>query len=106
MNRLTALTLLGECTGDEIWSVEYCGQAGVPEVWIDELNDCFESGFRFDRDTIYYENRTVHQFHGVRDVDLAFRLAEYLGVDTARVTANALGRTAEVLALQDAIDEL
>lgn len=105
LNRLKALSMLSECTGDEIWSVAYCEQRGVPRPWIQELSDCLESGFRFDRETIYENNHVVNQYHGVRDVDLARKLAEYLGVDTASVTATALGRAAEVQALKEAIDE-
>jgi len=105
MNRLKALALLDECTGDDIWSADYCRQAGVAEIWIEELADAYESGFQFDRDTIYCQDRVVNQYHGVRDVDLAYKLAGYLGVETSRVTASALGRAAEVRALKEAIDE-
>ena len=103
--QLKALMLLNECHGDEIWSAAYCQQRGVPAAWVEELADCYESGFRFDRDTIYVENRPVNQYFGVRDRDLAFKLAEFLGVDTARATGLALGRTAEVRALQEKVDE-
>ncbi len=44
MNRLRALMLLQECTGDDIWSLEHCRLRQVPEEWIEELSDCFESG--------------------------------------------------------------
>jgi len=74
--------LLNECNGDEIWSVAYCQQQDVPRAWVEELADCYESGFRFDRDTIYVGARPINQYHGVRDRDLAFKLAEFLGVDT------------------------
>ena len=97
--------MLSECTGDEIWSVAYCEQRGVPKSWIEELADCLESGFRFDRETIYENNQVVNQYHGVTDRDLAYKLAEFLGVDAQRVTTSALGRIAEVNALKEAIDE-
>lgn len=101
-----ALALLHECTGDEIWPVELCLQKGIPETWIEELQDCFESGFDSDRNTIYDLSGMVNQFHGVLDVQLAYKLAEYLGVDTSVATASALGRRAEVQALKDAVVEL
>ena len=105
LNRLKALTLLSECTGEEIWSVAYCEQSGVPAPWIEELTDCFESGFRFDRDTIYENNQVVNQYEGIHDLRLAYKLAEYIGVNIARATASALGRRAEVQALKEAVDE-
>jgi len=105
LNRLKALSILSECTGHEIWSVAHCQQRGVPAAWIDELSDCFESGFRFDRETIYEKDQAINQYEGVHDLALAYKLAEYLGVDTARVTYSALGRSAEVQALKEAIDE-
>jgi hypothetical protein len=97
--------LLDECQGDEIWPVELCRQKGIPETWILELQECFESGFRRDCDTIYYEGQMTNQFHGIRDRDLAFRLAEFLGVDTARATVLALSAQAEVTALRESVDE-
>ena len=39
------------------------------------------------------------------DLLLAYKLAEYLGVDTARVTATTLSRSAQVQALKEAVDE-
>ena len=108
MNRLTrlkALSLLSVCRGDEIWSVDHCRQVGIPDEWIEELSDCYESGFRTDSQTIYLDDNVVNQYHGVTDRDLAYKLAEFLGVDTQRVTSSALGRVAEVIALKEAIDE-
>ena len=105
MNRLKALVLLGKCRGDEIWPVDVCRAEGVPDAWIDELADAFESGFDADRNTIYLHDQVVNQFHGVSDLRLAYKLADELGVDTARVTSTALSRTAQVRALQQAVDE-
>ncbi len=73
--RLTALALLSECTGRDIWSVAYCQTKRIPQDWIEELVDCFESGFRTDRQTIYHQDQVVGQFEGVRDVDLARKLS-------------------------------
>ena len=105
LSRLKARMLLAECTGRDIWPVELCRDRGVPAAWIEELADCFESGFQRDIETIYHADAPVNQFYGVQDLHLAYRLAELLGVDTERVTATALGRAAEVRALQEAVDE-
>ena len=105
LSRMKALALLGQCQGDEIWSVAVCRQAGVPSDWIEELAEAFESGFRSDSQTIYYEGQVVNQYHGISDRDLAYKLAEFLGVDTAGATVGALGRVAEVTALKEAVDE-
>ena len=102
---MKALSLLAECRGDEIWSIAYCAKRGVPNVWVEELADCFESGFRFDRDTIYENEQVVNQYEGVHDLQLAYKLAEYLGIDVARVTSTSLNREAEVRALKEAVDE-
>ena len=98
--------LLLKCTGEEIWDLETCRGYGVPEAWIDELKDCFESGFDSNANTIYFKDRVVNQFEGVHDLHLAYKLADYLGIDRVRATAFAVGRRAEVLALQAEIDEL
>lgn len=100
-----ALMLLDECTGRDIWPVELCRSKGVPDSWIDELSSCYESGFQSPLQTIYVDERMVNQFYGVRDRDLAFKLGEYLGVDVARVTANAWGKVAEVRAIKEAVEE-
>jgi len=106
LNPVTAQMLLLQCTGDEIWSVETCRQQGVPETWIEELQGAFESGFDSDRNTIYEDGRMVNQYHGVLDLHLAYKLAEYLNIDWKRVTSTAMGRQAEVVAIQAELDEL
>ena len=98
--------LLSECVGDEIWSPQTCREKGIPGAWIEELADTFESGFDSDRQTIYEQGRMTNQYHGVRDLHLAYKLAEFLGADCERATSLALGREAEVRALQEAVDEL
>ncbi len=105
-DRLRARMLLAECTGRDIWPLELCREKGVPEAWIEELADCFESGFDSELDTIYFENSPVNQFHGIQDLHLAHKLGDYLGVDTNGVTAMQFGRLAEVRAIQEAADEL
>jgi hypothetical protein len=103
--RHRALALLSQCRGDEIWSAEHCRAQGVPEAWIDELADAFESGYRSDRETIYVGDSTVNQYHGVRDLDLAIRLGDSLGLNVDRVTAGVLGRRAMVQAIKEAVME-
>ena len=105
LNRLRARMLLSECTGRDVWPVELCRQKGVPEDWIEELADCFESGFRSDRETLYYEQQIVNQFHGVHDLPLAYRLGEFLGVDTQQVTSLTRDPESQVQAIQEAADE-
>ena len=103
---ITAQLLLLKCHGDEIWDLESCRVAGVPESWIDELTDTFESGFDSDRNTIYHQNQMVNHFHGVLDLHLAYKLAEFLGIDWQHATAAAIGRRAEVDAIKAELDEL
>ena len=111
LDAVSAQLLLLKCTGDEIWSIETCEAAGVPQIWIEELVDCFESGYDTDRNTIYVADelaseRMVNQYQGVLDLHLAYKLSEFLGMDWKSLTANKLGRRAEVQALQEALDEL
>ena len=105
LSRLKAIMLLHQCTGVDIWSLEICRRQGVPESWIQELADCFESGFDQDAETIYYGPQVVNQYEGVHDLHLARRLAAHLGIDVTRVTAMALSRESEVRALREAADE-
>jgi hypothetical protein len=106
INPITAQMLLLKCTGDEIWNEETCRSAGIPEPWIEELIDNFESGFDHDRNTIYNNDQRTNQYRGVLDLHLAYRLAEYLGIDWRRVTASATGRRSEVAAIIAELDEL
>ncbi len=101
--RHRALALLSQCTGDEIWNADTCRQAGVPESWFEELADTFESGFANDSQTIYVREGVTNQYHGVRDLDLALRLASLMGIDVDRVTATALGRRGIVAAIKEAV---
>lgn len=111
MDRLKALLLLSECTGDDIWSIEYCQQRGVPEAWVEEAADCFESGFDRDSETIYApdvsagEFRVTNQYAGVRDVDLAWRLGKWLGLDVEDLKQRSISRSHFVRLAQEAIEE-
>ena len=56
-----------------------------------------------DRETIYTDEGVTNQYHGVRDLDLAVRLADSLGI---RIDADAparLGRRRLVQAIKDAV---
>ncbi len=105
LNRLKALLLLNECSGDEIWSIETCRTAGVPESWISELGDCFESGFRSDHQTIYVDDLATNQYEGVRAVDLAKRLGEHLGIDVVTLESQSLTRHQLVEAIKESAEE-
>ncbi|TWU46216.1 hypothetical protein Poly51_56120 [Rubripirellula tenax] len=107
--RHRALALLQECTGETLWPIDHCRLRGVPEPWIAELTDTFESGFDNDRDTIYAndisfaQRQPTNQFHGIRDVDLAMRLGRELGVDVQRLQSTALGRATLVAAIKQTL---
>lgn len=110
LSRLKALDLLYECDGDEIWPIDHCQSRGVPSVWIDELQDCFESDFSRDEATIYEPDagrnlKRTNQFEGIRAVDLAMKLGEYLNVDVHRLEQEALSRSHLVKAICEAAEE-
>lgn len=105
LNRLKALSLLSECTGDDIWSLEHCRLRGLPEAWIEELSDCFESGFRMNSQTIYVERQATNQYEGIRDVDLALKLGAFLGVRVDRLQALWPTRIGLVEAIREAVVE-
>jgi hypothetical protein len=97
------LALLAECTGDDIWSVPHCRERRVPEIWIEELADAYESGFQSNRQTIYTDRGMTNQYHGIRDVDLAIRLAEALGIEVAPSAISRFGRARLVQEIKDAV---
>ncbi|QDS93256.1 hypothetical protein FF011L_20180 [Roseimaritima multifibrata] len=105
MRRDRALALLTECTGDDIWSPEHCRKAGVPESWIDELSEAYESGFQSDRQTIYYQEKVVNQYHGIRDIELAKKLGTVLGIDVPQTIAFSLRPSDAVNAIWQAVFE-
>jgi hypothetical protein len=106
MDQVTAQMLLLKCHGDEIWDTTACLAAGIPEAWIAELTDRFESGFDSDRNSLYVNGRLVNQFEGVSDLHLAYRLAEFIGIDWERVTQSAFSRRAKVDAIKAELDEM
>jgi len=96
---------LSECTGDDIWSIEYCRKRQIPQLWIDELLDAYESGFESENQTIYYRNEVVNQFEGIRDVDLACKIGQYLKLNVARILERQISRSAVVRAIREVIEE-
>jgi len=105
MNRSRALLILAECTGDDIWSIQHCQKRQVPETWIRQLRDAYESGFDSHDSMIYYDHQVVNQFEGVRDVDLACKIGKLLGVDIKRILQSHSTRTGVVHAIREAIED-
>ncbi len=105
ISRIDALRLLELCDGEEIWSIDYCRRQRVPERWIREMRDAYESGYSDRSQTIYYGGQMVNQFEGILAVDIALRVASILGVDTARILASSMGRDAVVRAIREAVEE-
>lgn len=105
INRSHLLLLLSECTGDDIWSIEYCHQRRVPDAWIAECADAYESGFDRNSNTIYYRDRIVNQFEGVRDVDIACLIGRAMGIDVRRLMESTLGRADLVRKIRETIEE-
>lgn len=104
---VAAQMLLLKCVGDEIWSEETCVKEGVPRAWIDELCDNYESGFDSDSNTIYGEDgRLTNQYRGVSDLRLAYKLAEFIGLDWQSAVAVCASRRGEVAAIKELLDEL
>lgn len=103
-----ALALLDECSGDELWSIEHCQLRRVPQEWIDELADAYESSFRISSQTIYVTDekngrRVVNQYYGIRDVDLAKRIGRELGIDVESIELSSLSRQSTVRLIKESI---
>ena len=105
INQLNALALLQECRGDEIWSLEHCENAGVPMEWVEQLAACFESGFDRQTNLIYEQTGLTNQYHGIRDLDLAYRIAEYLGYNCDSIRSLVFDRRRQVHAIKQMIEE-
>lgn len=110
MDPLRALILLGECTGDDIWSIDHCEQRRVPREWVAQLRDCYESGFepgfRESDETIFVGSSIVNQYEGIRDVDLALKIGEYLDLDLDELRAVSPDRASLVRAIREAAEEM
>ncbi|QEG21703.1 hypothetical protein [Mariniblastus fucicola] len=103
---VTAQMLLLKCQGDEIWSEATCRASGVPDAWIEELCENYESGFDSDANTIYGEDgKLTNQYRGVSDLVLARKLAEFIGLDWKSAVAFTFDRRSEVNAIKELLDE-
>lgn len=105
-DRYSAELLLTRCRGDEVWSPAHARKMGVPESWIEEFSDCYESGFDRNQNTLYTDSGLVNHYHGITDLEVAYRAADYLGIDTDRVRRLPLSRLGQVEQLKAELDEL
>jgi hypothetical protein len=105
-DRYSAELLLTRCRGDEVWSLDHARELGVPESWLSELLDCYESGFDSNQNTLYTDAGLVNQYHGIADLDIAYRAAEYLGINTEQIRQLPLSRRGQVEQLKTELDEL
>jgi len=105
-DRYSAELLLTRCRGDEVWPLDHAREMGVPESWLNELLDCYESGFDSNQNTLYTDSGLVNQYHGIADLDVAYRAAEYLGIDTEQIRRLPLSRRGQVDRLKAELDEL
>jgi hypothetical protein len=105
LNRHKLLLWLSECTGDDIWSIQHCQQRGVPADWVTELRDVYESGFQSPSQMIYFAEKLVNQFEGVRDVDLACRIAAALGMNVAKIVSSSVSRSDCVNKIKESLEE-
>lgn len=106
IDSISAQMLLLKCVGDEIWPVDVCRTNGVPEAWIDELIENYESGFDRHDNMIFTDDGLTNQFRGISDLLLARRLAERIGIDWQAATAGIADRCNQVSAIKEMLDEI
>ncbi len=99
------LQWLDSCTGDDVWSIEHCRSVGIPDSWIRSLREVYESGFKSDKETLYYEGKRIHQYEGILDADLAARIGEQFGIDVVRIQSDSFSRSDFVRRIREAIEE-
>jgi hypothetical protein len=105
MDRTWMLNLLTECTGDDIWPLDYCRQRRIPENWIDELRDAYETGFDSPTNMIFFRGEIVNQFEGIRDVDIASKIAANWPLPIGKLAETAWSRADLVNKIKEAIEE-
>lgn len=105
MNRSNLLNWLAECTGDDVWSIDYCKKSGIPESWIRDLSEIYESGFKTSNEVLYHEGKRIHQYKGIRDSDLAMRIALQLGYPVDAIERAALSHSDLVRRIKEAVEE-
>lgn len=77
----------------------------MPADWITELRDVYESGFQSASQMIYFAEKLVNQFEGVRDVDLACRIAAALGMNVAKIVSASVSRSDCVNKIKESLEE-
>ncbi len=105
INRSTLLYWLAECTGDDVWSIEYCKKSGIPDSWIRDLSEIYESGFKTSKEILYHKGNRIHQYQGIRDCDLARRIAQQLGYSVEAIERTALSQSDLVRRIKETIEE-
>lgn len=70
-----------------------------------DLREIYESGFKTDQETLYYEGRRINQFEGILDSDLAARIGQQFGIDTKRLADRAYSRPDFVRRIKEEIEE-
>ena len=73
---------------------------------MNDLQDCFESNPQRDSETIFLQESPLNQYEGLRDVDLACKLGEFLGIDVESLISFSLSRADLVRRIQEAVDEV
>lgn len=105
ISRIHALQLLSKIDPDEIWSVQDCLAARIPNDWIEHLRDTFESNFQDTGSTIEQNGIRQNQYHGVRAIDLAVQASLCLGIRLPPHTLANNNRQAILQAIHEAIEE-
>jgi hypothetical protein len=54
---------------------------------------------------IYFAEKLVNQFEGVRDVDLACRIAAALGMNVAKIVSSSVSRSDCVSKIKESLEE-
>ncbi|MCU0716062.1 MAG: hypothetical protein MUD03_08035 [Pirellula sp.] len=105
MDRSNLLNWLAECTGDDVWSIDYCKRSGIPDSWIRDLSEIYESGFKTSKEVLYHEGKRIHQYRGIRDSDLARRISQQLGYPVEAIERSALSPSDLVRRIKEAVEE-
>jgi hypothetical protein len=105
ISRIHALQLLSKIDPDEIWSVQDCLAARIPNDWIEHFRDTFESNFHDAGSTIEQHGKLQNHYHGVRAIDLAVQASVCLGIRLPPHILASNHRQAILQAIHDAIEE-
>ncbi len=105
ISRIHALQLLTKIDPDEIWSIQDCVAARIPNDWIEHFRDTYESNFDDAASTIEQDGKRQNQYHGIRAIDLAVQASVCLGIRLPPHTLASNHRRAILQAIHDAIEE-